>query len=354
MRAPSAARSSSGTSPASVRATRGGPGQRHPAARASPARTAPTRPPPPRGRSGGRPASTTTPVSVRAAGHAAPSSSAPRCTSGRIRPRRRRRRAPPARRAGTGCTSPGSSTSTTWSSGEPDQAAAGAHQQDARRTRAHRAAIRPSSSPTRSAIRPTGSTWLAPTGLDRRVRHAVDRRALAILRDPDAAGVTDLAQPLGPVAAEAGQHHADGPRPEDPGDAAEQRIGGGPHAPDRRLLIQLEMQTIGAGDDAHVIVPRGHVRGVRQERRTVLRLDHAQPALRREPFGQAPGELRRHVLHDQYRGLLAGRQRRHHLRQRARARRWRRRWRRIAARGPGARTAPACGHRAWAAPAPAS
>ena len=51
----------------------------------------------------------------------------------------------------------------------------------------------------------------------------------------------------------------------------------------------------------------------------MLRLDHVEPALRREPLGQAAGELGRHVLHDQDRGLLPGRQRRHHLRQRARA-----------------------------------
>ena len=40
----------------------------------------------------------------------------------------------------------------------------------------------------------------------------------------------------------------------------------------------------------------------------MLRLDHVEPALGGQPLGQAVGELGRHVLHDQDRGLLPGRQ----------------------------------------------
>ena len=181
------------------------------------------------------PSSTSTPVSVRASGQTAAVEQRAQVHQ-RQDPSadRRRRRGPPAPRAGTGKHRAGVEHLDDLIERKPDQPAAGAHQQvPSRRRRAHRAAIRPSSSPTRPAIRPTGSTWLHAAGLHRRVRHAEDRRGLAVLRDPDAAGVVDRAQPVGAVAAEAGQHDADGARAEDPGDAAEQRIGRGPHAPDR-------------------------------------------------------------------------------------------------------------------------
>ena len=71
---------------------------------------------------------------------------------------------------------------------------------------------------------------------------------------------------------------------------------------------------------------------------TTLRL-----ALRRQPLGEAPGELRRHVLHDEHRGIQSGRQPRHDLGQGARPAGRGRDRDAVAAPGPGARTAPAAG-----------
>ena len=86
-----------------------------------------------------------------------------------------------------------------------------------------------------------------------------------------------------------------------------------------------------------------------------LRPRPPEPALGRQPLGQAPGELRRHVLHDEHRRIEPGRQLRHDLRQGARAA-GRGRDGDAESRAPGTATSD-CGRersRAGGAPAPAA
>ena len=156
-------------------------------------------------------------VGPRSGQDAHPSSSAPRWTSGRIRPRTI---GDPAH-GGLAATAPGR-PSRGRAPRRPGPAAgrpAGRRRAPAGAPACTAALIGP---PSGRAPRPTAigdpadrQDVIDAAGLHRRARHAVDRRGLAVLRDPDAAGVVDLAQPVGAVAAESGQHHADGARPED-------------------------------------------------------------------------------------------------------------------------------------------
>ena len=114
-----------------------------------------------------RPASSTSDAGrrSRSGGQAAPSSSAPRWTSGRMRPRTMATPRTAGSRDGTGKAGPGIEHLDHLVQRQADPPRAGADQQMPRRTPAHRAASGPARRRPAPAIRPTGRTWLRAAGL---------------------------------------------------------------------------------------------------------------------------------------------------------------------------------------------
>ncbi len=126
-------------------------------------------------------------------------------------------------------------------------------------------------------------------------------------------------QPVGAVATHPRQHHADGARAEHRGHGAEQRIGRRAHAPDGRGLVERDDRAVGGGGHSHMIIARRHVRRVGHEWRTLVGFHHLQRRHRVESLGEAPGELGRHVLHNQHSDAFARREPGHEVGERARA-----------------------------------
>ena len=215
------------------------------------------------------PRSTSTPASLRAGrAVAAVEQRAERCTSGTDPAADdRRRRASPARATGTANAVPGIEHLDDLLERRAHRAAAGAHEQVRQPRRAHRAA-HPAElvADPRRRSRPTGSTWSAPPGLHRRVRHAEDRGGS---RDPARCPMPPASwicrSPSAPSRPSPVSTTPTARRPKSRGDRPEQRIGGGPHAPHRRAPGRARAaRPSGARGDAHMIISRRDVGGVRQ------------------------------------------------------------------------------------------
>ena len=183
-----------------------------------------------------RPSSSTiTAVPPRRTASGWPSSRDARWTSGTILPRELVTPRTAGSVDGTGYTGPRSSTSMTWSSGRPTR-------RPPARTSSHPSAAHAAPSgrapgpPGRRSARPAARDALRPPG----ARRSACRRWWRS-RDPGRCRCRrrrGSAAVLGAVAAESGEHDADGAGAEQLGDAAEQRVGGRPHAPHAGLLVQ--------------------------------------------------------------------------------------------------------------------
>src|SRR5512146_516805 len=147
--------------------------------------------------------------------------------------------------------------------------------------------------------------WQHPVGagvLKRRLRHAEDRRRLAILDNGAAARAANGTRSLGAVAAHAGEHHGHGRWTEQRCRRAKEMVGGGADAPQWRSIIERDFGAPFAVANRHVPAAGRDVDATVHDRLAVLRLFGAHRTHRVEPLGKAPREAGRHVLDDEHRG----------------------------------------------------
>src|SRR3990170_6402029 len=86
-----------------------------------------------------------------------------------------------------------------------------------------------------------GGNMVGAGGCQRRLRHTIYDRALAVLHHCDPARSSDAAKPFRAVSSHSGENDSDRRRPEATGDAREERIGGGGPAPYRSPRIEAEL-----------------------------------------------------------------------------------------------------------------
>ena len=144
-----------------------------------------------------------------------------------------------------------------------------------------------------------------------------------ILCHADSARIVDLPQTLSAITADSSQNDADGTGSEVPSDAAEQRIGSRPHAPQRSAPDRVPAPARPAPAPTRMWKSPGATYAPSAR----IGIPCSASTTRRwlcdgQPVGQAPGELRRHVLHDEHRGVQPGRQLGYDLRREPAVLRW--------------------------------
>ena len=146
----------------------------------------------------------------------------------------------------------------------------------------------------RAACLRAASVWCNDTGLDRRSRHAVELRALEILREHQPAGVVDVADSARAVAASTGQHDRDRPCAAVLGERPEEHV-------DRQrellLAVALAQEQPAAGDD-HLLLRRNQIDVVGFDRHAVFDEMDRQQRVPRQQFVHQALEVWRQVLDD--------------------------------------------------------